>query len=75
MNANLLLIIQGNLVRFFLMERILMIIKGLKTMIVGLAIMLLGGFIIVDPTSSSSIGFGIAILGLIIVLYGYYQDE
>ncbi len=55
-----------------------MTIKGFKTMILGLAIMLFGGFIMLDPSSSiGGLEFGMVLFGLLIVIYGFmhYKDE
>ncbi len=51
-----------------------MTIKGLKTMILGLAIMLFGGIFTVDPRSNGPFAL-IVLIGLLIVLYGYFHDE
>ncbi|MCZ7383823.1 MAG: hypothetical protein O8C67_13760 [Candidatus Methanoperedens sp.] len=49
---------------------------GLKRMILGLQIMLLGGFIMIDPSSSlGGIEFGIVIVGLIVGVSGYGKDD
>jgi hypothetical protein len=53
-----------------------MTIKGLKGMILGLAIMLFGGFFSMASTGGiAGIGFIIVIIGLMIVFSGYSQDE
>lgn len=53
-----------------------MTINWLKRMILGLAIMLFGGFIMIDPSSSiDGLEFVIVIFGLMIVFSGYSQDE
>ncbi len=50
--------------------------KGLKTMIMGLAIMLFGGILTVGSSGSSvDLSIFLVIIGLIIVTGGYYQDE
>ncbi|KAF5420158.1 MAG: hypothetical protein C5S44_08975 [Candidatus Methanocomedens sp.] len=53
-----------------------MITKGIKTMILGIQIMLVGGFIILDPSSNlGGIEFFIIIVGLLTGVFGFLQND
>ncbi|NOR46428.1 MAG: hypothetical protein GQ533_00030 [Methanosarcinaceae archaeon] len=53
-----------------------MITKGIKTMILGIQIMLFGGFIILDPSSNlGGIEFFIIIVGLLTGVFGFLQND
>jgi len=49
---------------------------NLKTMILGTMIMLLGGFIMADPSSSlGGLEFLIVLIGLIIGVFGFFKKD
>ncbi len=51
-------------------------IKGTKTMILGVQIMLLGGFIIIDPKSNlNGIEYVIVMAGLLLGIIGFSQND
>jgi hypothetical protein len=58
-----------------------MSLKGLKKMILGIATILFGasinwGFMMIDPLINwGSLELGIAIIGLILCISGYYQKD
>lgn len=51
-------------------------LKPIKTMILGVQIMLLGGFIMLDPSSNlRGIEFLIVLVGLLIGVFGLFQKD
>jgi len=51
-------------------------LKPIKTMILGVQIMLLGGFIMLDPSSDlGGIEFLIVLVGLLIGVFGLFQKD
>jgi len=51
-------------------------LKTIKTMILGTMIMLLGGFIMADPSSSlGGLEFLIVLIGLIVGIFGFFQKD
>jgi len=50
--------------------------KSIKTMLLGIMIMLFGGFIVLDPASNlRGIEFFIILIGLIIGIFGVIQKD
>ncbi len=53
-----------------------MSLKGLKKMILGTATVLFGGFVMIDPSTNwGGLEVGIAMIGLILYISGYYQED
>lgn len=53
-----------------------MSLEGLKKMILGIATILFGGFMMIDPSINwGGLELGIAIIGLILCISGYYQKD
>ena len=51
-------------------------LKPIKTMLLGMMLMLFGGFILMDPTSTlRGIEFLLLIIGLLIGVFGLFQKD